>query len=78
MSIILDLPNIKKCFSALSVRMRMSTYNSKHGRFPCKQKLKYLPKRESTPTNVQMCPSKEIKELNNRHTRILYLFKQPL
>ena len=25
--------NILKCFSALSIRMRMPTYNSKHGRF---------------------------------------------
>ena len=27
--------NIKKCFSGLSIRMCMSTYNSKHGIFLC-------------------------------------------
>ena len=47
----------------MPIRMRMSTSNSKHSSFPNKIIMKILPKRESTHSNVQSCPSHKKSEL---------------
>ena len=48
--------NILKCFSALSIRMRMPTYNSKHGSFLL------VKSNENTHPNVQSCPYNKERE----------------